>query len=338
MSAAAPLEQCLAVSSGSALDDVAVVDLVLRFAGAGQALFLKINKAWAACYESINSNDTASSSYYHVHTNNCTSFEAAFGSAARLRLAHKHGLPLNSPSVHIVADKLADSSTLTAAHELGMPWAAEVMYSMAKHNRLADLQWLHTEHSCKLPPGISAAGEQSGSIDMLKWLKAVGCAFDKITMRCAADHGHVVLYLRAEGCPWHSETCLAALRRGDRDLVLWALEHGFDVGSGEFMNDCWNAVIDTGSLEMVLWFDQLQLRSPGNRELRHAVCRGHVHICCYLKDSKHCGWGHNADMEVCAAFSDKLEMCEWLLEFNYPLDIHLLAEKATGKGKLTVLR
>jgi hypothetical protein len=41
MSAAAPSAQRLAVSSGGALDDVAVVDLVLRFAGSHQALFLQ---------------------------------------------------------------------------------------------------------------------------------------------------------------------------------------------------------------------------------------------------------------------------------------------------------
>jgi hypothetical protein len=41
---------------------------------------------------------------------------------------------------------------------------------------------------------------------------------------------------------------------------------------------------------------------------------------------------------VCAAFSDKFEVCEWLLEVNYPFDMDTLAEEAAGTGKLAVLR
>jgi hypothetical protein len=168
MSAAASPAQRLAVSSGSALDDVAVVDLVLRLAGSHQALFLKINKTWAASYESINKGDAAADSSDHVHSANCTSFEAAFGSAARVRLAHKHGLQLDAERVHTAAGKEADTGTLIAAHELGMLWAADVMYSLAEHDRLPELQWLHTEHGCQLPAYITAYAAKSGSNDMLE--------------------------------------------------------------------------------------------------------------------------------------------------------------------------
>jgi hypothetical protein len=193
---------------------------VLRFAGAGQALFLKINKTWAASYESINRGNAAADSSDHVHSAKCTSSEAAFGSAARLRLANTRVLPLDSARGHRAAGKVADTSTLTAAHELGMPWAADVMYSMAEHNRLLELQWLHTEQGCQLPAYITAYAAESGSIHMLEWLKEAGCVFNEDTMYSAADHGHVVRYLRTEGCPWVDRPCLAALRRGDRDLFL----------------------------------------------------------------------------------------------------------------------
>eukprot|EP00953_Heterococcus_sp_UTEX-ZZ885_P009669 5679-Heterococcus_DN1.PRE.1 len=350
---AAPPAQRLAVSSGGALDDVAVVDLVLRFAGSRQALFLKINKTWSACYEIINRNDTASSSYDHVHSANCTSLEAVFGSAARLNLSLERGLQpeLDSFGVHRAAGKAADASTLTAAHELGMPWAPKLMQSMARHNRLCQLQWLHTEQGCQLPEDICAHAAESGSIDMLKWLKEQGSVFDKSTMRSAADHGHVVRYLRAEGCPWHFEACLAALRRSDRDLILWALEHGFEYHDKElefsyFCDHSWETVIKTGSLEMVIWLVELQLdevNEPDLIELSTAIASGHVDICRYLKDVRGCDWHDspwrdNIDPEWCAARSDKAEMCEWLLEANFPLDVDTLAEKAACNGAFTVLR
>jgi hypothetical protein len=336
MSAAAPPAQRLAVSSGGALDDVAVLDLVLRFAGSHQALYVKVNKAWAACYESISSDgDTAVSSRDHVHSASCTSFDAAFGSAARLRLALKFGLQLETLSVHTAAGKAADVSTLTAAHELGMPWAPEMLLSMAKHNRLPELQWLHTEQGCQLPADISAHAAEGGSIDMLNWLKGQGCVFDEDTMRSAAEHGHVVRYLRGESCPWDNEVCLAALRRGDRELVLWALDHGFDVESGEFLSNCWHAVINTSSLEMVMWFEQLQLCDPDSLDLKHAIYSGQVEMCRYFH-AQGCGW--DSHIESCAATSGKPEMCEWLLEVNYTIDMQLLAERAALFGKLTVLQ
>jgi hypothetical protein len=113
MSAAAPPAQRLAVSSGGALDDVAVVDLVLRFAGSRQALFLQINKTWTACYERISNSNTAASHHYNKHSANCTSLEAVFGSAARLKLALERGLQpkLDSFSVHRAAGKVADTGT-----------------------------------------------------------------------------------------------------------------------------------------------------------------------------------------------------------------------------------
>jgi hypothetical protein len=208
---AAPPAQRLAVSSGGALDDVAVVDLVLRFAGSHQALFLKINKAWAACYESTNNGDAAADSSDHVHSVNCTSLEAVCGSATRIRLAHRRRLPLGSARVHRAAGKVADCNTLTAAHELGMLWTLEIKRSMVKHNRLPELQWLHTEQGCQLPADVNVYAAKSGSIDMLKWLKEAGCVFDEDPMRSAAEHGHVVPYLRTEGCPWHVQACRKAL-------------------------------------------------------------------------------------------------------------------------------
>jgi hypothetical protein len=145
-----------------------------------------------------------------------------------------------------------------------------------------------------------------------------------------------VRYLRTEGCPWVDRACLAALRRGDRDLFLWALEHAFDTDCGDFPYYCWEAVIDTG-IEMATWFHELQLCRADGYDLHHAVYLGHVHICRYMTDVMHCDLNHFST-ENCAAGSDNPEICEWLLEINYVFDMDLLAEEAAGRGKLAVLQ
>jgi hypothetical protein len=213
---------------------------------------------------------------------------------------------------------------------------------MARNNRLPELRWLYTEHGC-LPADLSEHAARSGSIDVLKWLKKQGVEFDEDTMCSAAHHAHVVRYLRSEGCPWGEDAsaCLRALERGDRDLVVWALEHGFDAGCDDFCDGSWFAAIGTGSLAMVMWFDQLldQLQrgpQPCTLELESAMRSGHVDICRYLKDTKNCGW--DSDTVESAALSDKQEVCERLLEVNNPLSMDLLAELAAYNGKLTVLR
>jgi hypothetical protein len=140
MPAAAPPAQRLAVSSGSALDDIAVLDLVLRYVGAGQALY---TRASAAMTRQIDTTGAAM----------CirpSAFGAAFGSAARLRLACDNHcglqlIDLHSWSIEKAAGKIADCSTLTLAHELGMPWDSHVMRFMVRYNRLPELQWLHIE-------------------------------------------------------------------------------------------------------------------------------------------------------------------------------------------------
>jgi hypothetical protein len=43
-----------------------------------------------------------------------------------------------------------------------------------------------------------------------KWLKEQGVVFHEKTMSSAAEHGHVVRYLRAEGCPWDDDVGIKA--------------------------------------------------------------------------------------------------------------------------------
>jgi hypothetical protein len=123
-------------------------------------------------------------------------------------------------------------------------------------------------------------------------------------------------------------------------LLLWAVEHGFDVEADDFSCGCWFAAIGTGSLDMVMWFDHLldQLQrgfEADGHALQHAMQCGYVDICRYLHASG-CEWEY--DTVECAALSDKPEVCEWLLEVNYPLDLDELAENGAYFGKLAVLQ
>ena len=47
-------------------------------------------------------------------------------------------------------------------------------------------------------------------------------------MLCAAEGGHlgVLQWLRANGCPWHRNTCHSAVYKGHVEVLRWARENG----------------------------------------------------------------------------------------------------------------
>jgi hypothetical protein len=127
-------------------------------------------------------------------------------------------------------------------------------------------------------------------------------------------------------------------------LFEWALKHGFelydeerDKHEGCFWDASWDAVIDTGSLEMVTWLDQLpvDLNNPDGFHLERAMQAGHMDICRYLYDAKKC---RAIDTVWSAVLSDKPEMCEWLLAVEPHPGVDMFADYAANEGKLTVLR
>ncbi len=72
---------------------------------------------------------------------------------------------------------------------------------------------------------------QGGHLHILKWLQSNNIKFnviDNSLCNCAADNGHleILKFLRGIGCPWNDTTYLYALDNGNKELVKWMEENG----------------------------------------------------------------------------------------------------------------
>jgi hypothetical protein len=67
-----------------------------------------------------------------------------------------------------------------------------------------------------------------GHLEVLKWLREIGCPWDEKTCSHAAEGGHleVLKWLREIGCPWDEETLVSAITNDRYDVLRWALANG----------------------------------------------------------------------------------------------------------------
>jgi Ankyrin repeats (3 copies) len=75
---------------------------------------------------------------------------------------------------------------------------------------------------------ICMRAAQSGSIELLQFLKPQGCVFTAEIISTAAALGHLQTcqFLRAEQCPWDDSTCRCAAQNGHVDVLRWLHEQG----------------------------------------------------------------------------------------------------------------
>jgi hypothetical protein len=69
---------------------------------------------------------------------------------------------------------------------------------------------------------------ESGSVELLQYLKQQGCAFSEQIMCTAAQRGllHVCQYLHTQQCPWSARACTSAAVRGHLSTLRWLHEQG----------------------------------------------------------------------------------------------------------------
>jgi hypothetical protein len=79
-----------------------------------------------------------------------TLYSSVFASPSRVKLAHESGLRCTSLAYGHAAGSYADIATLATAHELGMPYTADTMIGAGKCNKLAEIQYMHSE-GCPWP-------------------------------------------------------------------------------------------------------------------------------------------------------------------------------------------
>ena len=80
--------------------------------------------------------------------------------------------------------------------------------------------------SFRQPLCMYAAG--SGQLEVLQWLPANDCPWDKYTCAHAAGGGHleVLQWLRANDCPWDEDMCEGAAEGGHLEVLQWAHANG----------------------------------------------------------------------------------------------------------------
>ena len=119
----------------------------------------------------------------------------------------------------------------------------------AYFGQLEILQWLRTM-GCEWDKQTSYNAAKSGNLKVLQWARAKGCPWDEYTCEMAASRGHlkVLKWARANHCPWNKFTCEAAAENGHLDVLQWARE-----------NRCpWDSLTcslaaENGHLEILQW-------------------------------------------------------------------------------------
>jgi hypothetical protein len=184
-----------------------------------------------------------------------TLYSAVFASASRVRSAQK-SLDCKAEEYWSAVGRYADADTLTAAHELGMPYTLTTMLRCALSNKPAVMQFLRAQ-GCAWDESVCAAAAKRGCYDALRWAHEHGCDWQEQpilqsaassgniemtawvkrqpavlctpqAMYTAAAHGHTAMceYLHAEGVAWHHLVCSVAARGSHLGTLRWLHEHG----------------------------------------------------------------------------------------------------------------
>jgi hypothetical protein len=156
-----------------------------------------------------------------------TTFEAAFQSAACVRLACEHGLQahFNGHLLQHQAGRVADLTTLIAAQELGLRVTDKFMNSTAYCGHVDVLELLRAQ-GVPLPEPLSLYAAANARIDVLRWLQSTNTPLDKVTAVAAARRGHldVLQFLRATDCPWSDTIANEAAVCGSVEVMRWLRE------------------------------------------------------------------------------------------------------------------
>jgi hypothetical protein len=98
----------------------------------------------------------------------------------------------------------------------------------ARGGHLKTIRFLH-ENGCPWELStISLRAAESGSVELLQYLKQHDCEFDTETMSFASAKGntHVCEYLLSEQCPWDLSACLYAANGSHLSTLRWLHEQG----------------------------------------------------------------------------------------------------------------
>eukprot|EP00953_Heterococcus_sp_UTEX-ZZ885_P012566 7206-Heterococcus_DN1.PRE.2 len=301
-----PSEKQALAACSNALLQAGLLKMTLDFVGLN----------WKACYDNLMIARQQSSSEEHFHTSSCTSCQAVFTSASRVRAAHDSGLRLHEANKQLssCAGTYADFDTLEAAHDLGLPFSAYVMRGAASSRCLSKLQRLHIEQQCPFPGEITLIAARAG--------------YAVASMSGLVSDLDVLQFLHAEGYPWRPNVCGAAGEAGDLEQLKWLFSHGATEDNSTAM-----IAARGGAVHVLEWLQQQQ-----DVELKeHTMCcaaeRGHLQLCQWLH-AQQCPWDNTATFA--AARYNHCATLRWLIESGCPHD----GKKGTGarNGDFSILQ
>jgi hypothetical protein len=230
-------KQALTAASNP-LIDTGILQQVFTFLP-GHHLFLSaVCREWRAVYASMADQQMRTFRLYgntkHVACGaRTTLYSAAVASPATARLACECGVQFfSNMHMQVIAGGYADTQTMAALRELGMPLSESVILAVGLSGRLNILQHLLIEQLCPKHNNLSHYAARSGNISMLNWLRAQGwCVFDQSTCTGAARGGHLAAlkHLRSEGCAWRAGSIAHnATNSGSIDTVEWLQQQSID--------------------------------------------------------------------------------------------------------------
>jgi hypothetical protein len=243
--------------------DAGILLTVLSYVGLGHCLFVApVSTWWRYVYKTLPHQQlTVCDEYGYESVVLCdpemTLFSSVFASPSRVELAQKSGLGCNSEPYQCAAGKHADIATLAAAHEAGMEYTEAVIAAAALCNKLAEVQYLHTE-DCPWPVQLLDDAARGGHFELVRWCYEHGCRFEssgaatcmaavggsvelmgwllqqegaklyEAVLTAAACKGHTAMvhYLLAQQCPWDAHAIRSAASGGHVDLLQWLMDNG----------------------------------------------------------------------------------------------------------------
>jgi hypothetical protein len=91
-----------------------------------------------------------------------------------------------------------------------------------------DLAEICYKESMEHRPVLCRCAARYGNLEVLQYLRSLGCTWDSSTCHKAAKHGHlhILMYARKHHCPWGRHTIYFAAIHGHVHILLWSQMNG----------------------------------------------------------------------------------------------------------------
>ena len=195
--------------------------------------------------------------------------------------------------------------TLIAAHEHGLLFSGSVVLAAISAGRVAVVQYLVSEQRLTIPRSAKSTAGDSGSMEMLQFVRERDCRLDASTCTNVATRGHLpaLIYLHEIGCDWSAHRIL-------------------------------DDAADSGNLDMVKWLLQQDKVDLTSSAMASAAANGHTAVCAYLL-SQQCPWDSTAWYQ--AAYRKQHSTLQWLHSRGCPFDVPTACERAALRGHIDTI-